>query len=207
MSVDPSLEPWEKVSAAIGYAMFDDDEDDVPYFTRFHGYAAPSDSEMYDDTGEVITELLEITAPEALFNDVVSALPEHGWISQDPFVATLDDELNIKWKHFAEMVKHKQRFTFLANKEFEGLPSKYDNGLFDILTELGSLIHRFNICKDLDMSAASVTTCASYSNAEEKEEIKEMRGHTVSHSFYIKPRVSNLKGHLLPEAADAVGRN
>lgn len=141
--VDNAMLPLERT-------VFDDDEDDVPYFTRFQGYAAPSDSEMYDDTGEVITELLEITAPEALFNDVVSALPEHGWISQDPFVATLDDELNIKWKHFAEMVKHKQRFTFLANKEFEGLPSKYDNGLFDILTELGSLIHRFNICKDLD---------------------------------------------------------
>ena len=116
--VDNAMLPLERT-------VFDDDEDDVPYFTRFHGYAAPSDSEMHDDTGEVITELLEITAPEALFNDVVGALPEHGWISQDPFVATLDDELNIKWKHFAEMVKHKQRFTFLANKEFEGLPSKY----------------------------------------------------------------------------------
>ena len=138
--VDNAMLPLEKT-------VFDDDEDDVPCF---HGYAAPSDSEMYDDTGEVINELLEITDPEALFNDVVNALPEHGWISKYPFVASLDDELNIKWKHFAEMVKHQQRFTFLANKEFDGHPSEYDNGLFDILTELGSMIHQFDICKRLD---------------------------------------------------------
>lgn len=141
--VDNAMLPLEKT-------VFGDDEDDVPYFTRFHGYAAPSDSEMYDDTEEVISELLEITGPEALFNDVVNALPEHGWISKDPFVASLDDELNIKWKHFSEMVKHNQRFTFLANKEFDGHPSEYDNGLFDILTELGSMIHQFDICKILD---------------------------------------------------------
>lgn len=141
--VDNAMLPLEKT-------VFDDDEDDVPYFTRFHGYAAPSDSKMYDDTGEVISELLEITEPEALFNDVVNALPEHGWISKDPFVASIDDELNIKWKHFSEMVKHQQRFTFLANKEFDGQPSKYDNGLFDILTELGTMIHQFGICKILD---------------------------------------------------------
>lgn len=141
--VDNAMLPLEK-------SVFDDDEEDIPFFTRFHGYAAPSYSEMYEDTEEVLNYLLEINGPEALQKDIVDALPEHGWISRDPFVASLDDELNIKWKHFAEMVKHKQRFTFLANKEFEGLPSKYDNGLFDILTELGSLIHRFNICKDLD---------------------------------------------------------
>lgn len=144
--VDNAMLPLERT-------VFDDDEDDVPYFTRFHGYAAPSDSSMYDDTGEVISELLEITEPEALFNDVVNALPEHGWISKDPFVASLDDELNIKWKHFADMVKHRQRFTFLANKEFDGHPSEYDNGLFDILTELGSMIHQFGICKNLEEDA------------------------------------------------------
>ena len=141
--VDNAMLPLEK-------SVFDDDDEDVPSFTRFHGYAAPSDSDMYDDTGEVISELLEITEPEALFHDVVNALPEHGWISKAPFVATLDDELNIKWKHFAEMVKHKQRFTFLANREFDGRPSEYDNGLFDILTELGAMIHKFGICKNLD---------------------------------------------------------
>ena len=144
--VDNAMLPLEKT-------VFDDDEEDVPYFTRFQGYAAPSDCEMYDDTGDVINELLEITEPEALFNDVVDALPEHGWISKDPFVASLDDELNIKWKHFAEMVKHKQRFTFLANKEFDGHPSEYDNGLFDILTELGSMIHQLGICKNLEEDA------------------------------------------------------
>ena len=143
MDVDDAMLPTEN-------SVFEDDKEDVPGFTRFLGYAAPSDSKMYDDTGEIVNEVLEITEPEALFNDVVNALPEHGWISKYPFAASLDDELNFKWKHFSEMVKHQQRFTFLANKEFDGHPSKYDNGLFDILTELGSLIHQFDICKILD---------------------------------------------------------
>lgn len=43
--VDNAMLPLERT-------VFDDDEDDVPYFTRFHGYAAPSDSSMYDDTEE-----------------------------------------------------------------------------------------------------------------------------------------------------------
>lgn len=141
--VDNAMLPLEK-------SVFDDDEEDIPFFTRFHGYAAPSYSEMYEDTEEVLNYLLEINGPEALQKDIVDALPEHGWISKDPFVASLDDELNIKWNHFSEMVKHKQRFTFLANKEFDGHPSKYDNGLFDILTELGAMIHQFGICKILD---------------------------------------------------------
>ena len=141
--VDNAMLPLEK-------SVFDDDEEVIPAFTRFHGYAAPSYSDMYEDTEDVVNEILEIAEPEALRNDIVEALPEHGWISKDPFVATLDDELNIKWKHFAEMVKHKQRFTFLANKEFDGRPSECDNGLFDILTELGSMIHQFSICKNLD---------------------------------------------------------
>ena len=141
--VDNAMLPSER-------SVFDDDEDNVPGFTRFHGYAAPSYSEKFDDTSEAVGRILEITGPEALFKDVVNALPEHGWISQNPFVASLNDELNIKWKHFAEMVKHQQRFTFLANKEFDDYPSYFDNGLLDILTELGSMIHQFNICKNLD---------------------------------------------------------
>ena len=140
--VDNAMLPLERT-------VFDDDEDVVPSFTRFHGYAAPSNSLMYDNTEEVIIELLDIADSEALLNDVLGALPDHGWISKDPFVATLNDELNIKWKHFSEMVKHKQRFTFLANKEFNGHPSEYDNGLFDILTELGSMIQQFELCKGI----------------------------------------------------------
>lgn len=147
--LESEVEDVDNAMLPLEGTVFDDDNDVVPYFARFHGYAVPSDSKTYDDTGEVISDLLDITEPEALFNDVVDALPNHGWISKDPFVATLNDELNIKWRHFSEMVKHKQRFTFLANTEFNGRPSEYDNGLFDILTELASMIHQFDLCTDL----------------------------------------------------------
>lgn len=132
------------------HSYFDDDDEKLPGLTRFHGYTAPSNCDMFDDTEDVVSEVLEITGPDGLWNDIVEALPQQAWISKDPLVASLDDELNIRWKHFADMVKHKQRFTFLANKEFVGHPSKYDNGLYDILTELGTMIHRFDVCKNID---------------------------------------------------------
>lgn len=132
------------------HSYFDDDDEKLPGLTRFHGYTAPSNCDMFDDTEDVVSEVLEITGPDGLWNDVVEALPQQAWISKNPFVASLDDELNIRWKHFADMVNHKQRFTFLANKEFDGHPSEYDNGLYDILTELGTMIHRFDVCKNID---------------------------------------------------------
>ena len=112
--LESEVEDVDNAMLPLEGTVFDDANDVVRYFARFHGYAVPSDSKTYDDTGEVISDLLDITEPEALFNDVVDALPNHGWISKDPFVATLNDELNIMWRHFSEMVKHKQRFTFLA---------------------------------------------------------------------------------------------
>lgn len=129
---------------------FDDDEEKIPELKRF--YTAPSDAKCYEDTSEVLEDIDLLPEPEALYNDLLEALPNHAWISSDPFIISRDKELSLQWNNFAEMVKHRQRFTFWTRDEFSGVQSEYDNCLMDILHELGSLIHEADLCKTLDAS-------------------------------------------------------
>ena len=131
---------------------FDDDEEKIPGLKRFFSYTAPSDTKCYEDTSEVLEDIDLLPEPEALYNDLLEALPNHAWISSDPFIISRDKELSLQWNNFAEMVKHRQRFTFWTRDEFSGVHSEYDNCLMDILHELGSLIHEADLCKTLDAS-------------------------------------------------------
>ena len=131
---------------------FDDDEEKIPGLKRFSGYTAPSDAKCYEDTSEVLEDIDLLPEPEALYNDLLEALPNHAWISSDPFIISRDKELSLQWNNFAEMVKHRQHFTFWTRDEFSGVHSEYDNCLMDILHELGSLIHEADLCKTLDAS-------------------------------------------------------
>ncbi len=129
---------------------FDDDEEKIPGLRRFYGYTAPSDAKCYEDTSEVLADIDLLPEPEALYNDLLEALPAHPWISSDPFIISCDKELSLQWKNFSEMVMHRQRFTFWTREEFSGSRSEYDNCLMDILHELGSLIHEADLCKMLE---------------------------------------------------------
>ena len=148
--LDAEFDDVDNAMLPLEDSVFDDYEESVPYYIRFCGYAAPSYCEKYDNTEEIVNRLLGIIEPEALLNDILRGLPEHGWISKHPFTASLDDELNVRWYHFSNRVKHKQRFTFLASKEFSGQSAEYHNGMFDILTELGAMIHQFGICENME---------------------------------------------------------
>ena len=129
---------------------FDDDDEELPGLRRFMGFTAPSEAQCYEDTAEVLDAIDLLPQPEALYNDILEALPSHAWISSDPFIISRDDELSLHWNNFSEMVKHRQRFTFWTKKEYSGVPSEYDNCLMDILHELGSLIHEPDLCKVLE---------------------------------------------------------
>ena len=129
---------------------FDDDEEKIPGLKRFFGYTAPSYAKCYEDTSEVLDDIGLLPEPEALYYDLLESLPNHAWISSDPFIISRDKELSLSWNNFAEMVKHRQRFTFWTRDEFSGVHSEYDNCMMDILHELGSLVHEANLCKMLE---------------------------------------------------------
>ena len=69
---------------------FDDDDEELPGLRRFMGYTAPSEAQCYEDTAEVLDAIDLLPRPEALYNDLLEALPSHAWISSDPFIISRD---------------------------------------------------------------------------------------------------------------------
>lgn len=65
---------------------------------------------------------------------------------------TKGQELTFLWELFSKMVMHEQRFTFLKRLEFAGEKFSEDNGLADILTELGGLISKHELSMILPIS-------------------------------------------------------
>lgn len=150
--IENEFEDVDNAGLPTERSFFDDDEEELPGLKRFMGFTAPSESQCYEDTAEVLDAIDLLPQPEALYNDLLESLPSHAWISSDPFIISRDNELNLHWKNFSDMVKHRQRFTFWTKEEFSGIPSEYDNCLMDILHELGSLIHESGICKVLEQT-------------------------------------------------------
>ena len=148
--IESEFEDVDNAGLPTERSFFDDDEERIPGLKRFYGYTAPSDAKCYEDTSEVLEAIDLLPEPLALYNDLLEALPARAWIISDPFIISRDKELSLHWNNFAEMVKHRQRFTFWTREEFSGEPSEYDNCLMDILHELGSLIHGADLCKMLE---------------------------------------------------------
>lgn len=126
-----------------------EEKDKDSLLDSFGPYLTTKGCEKYDNTEEFLESIGLQTDYDELNQDLIEAIGDHWWIEREPFVISLGDELSMKWKHFSSSVMHRQRFTFLANQEFNGEPEHTDNGLFDILTELGGIINKHGLCKEL----------------------------------------------------------
>ena len=124
-------------------------EKDDKIFDEMGPFLVLKDTKRFDTTEELLEEVGLTTHLSNLNNDLVDVFGEHWWVEKEPFVISLRDELNMKWEKFSEDVMHRQRFTFLANKEFEDFPENTDNGLSNILTEVGSIISKHSLCREI----------------------------------------------------------
>ena len=116
---------------------------------RIGPYLITKDTQRFDTTEELLEEVDLLTKYDNLNTDLVDVFGEHQWVEREPFVISLREELSMKWKQFSDNVMHRQRFTFLANDEFNGKPEETDNGLFDILKEVGSIISEHGLCREI----------------------------------------------------------
>lgn len=128
----------------------DDDDDDIPGMKCVSGYIAPSDSKSFEDTKDLLYHINLITNNEKLNNEIESCFFFDKWIQHAPYMMSKGQELSFMWEQFDCMVKHKQRFTFLKKIEFDGTKLSEDNGLMDILTEIGKEILEHNLCKKIN---------------------------------------------------------
>lgn len=137
----------EEACLPTASSWFDDDDEEIPGVERLGIYAAPAKCKKYPETWSMLNALQIFGRYEDLNSDIINCFPDQTWIESEPFIISLSEELSMSWRQFARMVMHKQRFTFLARPEFSGDPSHYDNCLFDILTELSTIINQFGLCK------------------------------------------------------------
>ncbi len=120
-----------------------DEEEEIPGLTRRCGYLAPSDVDYYESTEEVMMDFDLESDSEDLNRDLLCCLSFEERIRSNPTSLLMSEELSRMWKDFCEFVETKQRFTFFKSKLFDEEHFRQsDNGLDNILSELGLLVHR-----------------------------------------------------------------
>ena len=111
---------------------FDDEEEQIPGIKRAGCFAAPGNAEIYEDTSEMMEDLGLHTDCDCLNDDIDHLFEDNMWIKKNPFELWWNEEMELQWKRFADMVKHSRRFTFLAMPKV--------NGSENILEELNEVI-------------------------------------------------------------------
>lgn len=125
----------------------DDEDEKIPGFKRIGCFVAPNFAQHFESTSELLYELDLTTNNEALDQDIEDCFLNDDWIQHHASAMTIGQELSFMWELFSRMIMHEQRFTFFKRPEFTGEKLSDDNGLMDILTELGSIISRHNLCR------------------------------------------------------------
>lgn len=133
----------------LASSFFDDDKERIPGFQRVGCYVTPSFAHNYESTKELFYDINLTTDSEVLDNDMESCFINDEWIQHTPYMMSESQELSFMWKTFQRMVKHEQRFTFFKRPEFTGEEVSNDNGLMDILTELGAQITAHNLYSNI----------------------------------------------------------
>ena len=136
-----ALEDIDNAGLFVESSFYDDDEEEIPGFQRAGGYIVPKDAEYYETNDEVMEDFSLMSDNDQLNNEINECLYMNRKIRRDPTTMMLSDELSFMWDQFSRLVKGERRFTFFKSPMFEQAePAKSDNGLFDILTELGYVI-------------------------------------------------------------------
>ena len=124
-------------------SIFDDDDEVINGITRRDGFAAPAGVPYYSDFSEMMWDYDLVSDSEELNNDLSDCMLFERRIRRDPMAMLLSEELSMMWRNFCDYVKTKQRFTFFRSWLFDDdVIGHSDNGLGDILSELGGLVRR-----------------------------------------------------------------
>ena len=116
----------------LASSYYDDDKEEIPGIKRVGCFAVPEKTEVYEDTSEMMEDLGLHTECEELNEDMEHLFEDNMWVKKDPFELWWNEEMELQWKRFADMVKHSRRFTFLAMPKV--------NGSENILEELNEVI-------------------------------------------------------------------
>jgi len=135
------LEDIDNAGLFLESSFYDDEDEEIPGYTRHCGYITPANVEYYDSNDEAIACFDLVPNSDALYDDISSCLHMENKIRRNPTSLMLSEELSYLWHQFSDLVKNRQRFTFFRSSLFDDEVYKHsDNGLSDILSELRSLV-------------------------------------------------------------------
>lgn len=134
-----------------------DDDENFPYHDS-SGLLMPNKRTDYNI--DELFEEIELNIDNGkLYDDIKSCFDDtKRYCLVDAFYDTKEEELSYKWKQFCEKVKSSRRYTFFKMPEFE--TKQYsDNGLDNILSELGNVVINANLISTLKPNKASICRC------------------------------------------------
>ena len=141
-----------------------DDNENFPYHDSY-GLLMPNNRDDYDI--EELFEKVGLTIDNnELYNDIINCFDKtKRYCLIDAFYDTKEEELSYKWKRFCEIVKSSRRYTFFKMPEFS-TKQHSDNGLDNILSELGNAVISANLISTLEPNKAVICRCRVHNKGE-----------------------------------------
>lgn len=134
--------PLDDANLPLASSFYDDEEEEIPGFSRIGAFIVPNQAEQYDDVQDVINNYGLYTSNDQLNEDIESCFNEGFYTQVDVFSEDKDKELSYAWDYFSKIVKNKKRYTFFQDPYF----LRQEEWKDDVLTEINQ------ICGDILVS-------------------------------------------------------
>lgn len=128
----------------LASTFYDDEDEQISGIKRAGCFAVPENAEVYEDTSEMMEDLGLHTDCDSLNNDIDHLFEDNMWIKKNPFALWWNEEMELQWKRFADMVKHSRRFTFLAMPKVAGSDNTLEE-LNDVILHTDGVLHQIPI--------------------------------------------------------------
>ena len=127
--------PLDDANLPLASSFYDDEDEEIPGFSRVGAFILPNQAEQYEDVQDVIYNYGLCTSNDQLNEDIASCFNEGFYAQADVFSEDKDKELSYAWDYFSKMVKNKKRYTFFQDPHF----LRQEEWKDDVLTEINQI--------------------------------------------------------------------
>ena len=136
------LQNLDSADLPLASGLFEADDEDIPGLRRIGPYMVSNGADYFESNDDALEYFDLVPDSDELYDDLLAYLHLEYMIRRDPNSPLISEELAYSWRQFCDLVKRKQRYTFFHSPIFDqSTIERSPNGLSDILTELGYLIH------------------------------------------------------------------
>jgi HEPN/RES N-terminal domain 1/RES domain len=100
----------------------------------------------FDSADLIYNEIALDADNDEIIRDIINNLDDNAWCKRDPFTLNENEELIYEWRNFADVLKHKIRYSFFLTKDAHSYNQK---DLSYTLREIASSINELDLIKKL----------------------------------------------------------